>query len=114
MDRHAVACLLVGLVIALNGKHRVDAVICPTLQPQTFTRCQAADATLAQNAVRIRRDAFGYRCRLWRLRTAPFGVAVEVWVDGRFKNSAVPCWQPVVRVWAICLPTRPRRLLTVA
>lgn len=27
---------------------------------------------------------------------------------------AVPCWQPVVRVWAICLPTRPRRLLTVA
>ncbi len=52
MDRHAVACLLVGLVIALDSKHRVDAVICPTLQPQTFTRCQAADATLAQNAGR--------------------------------------------------------------
>ncbi len=45
IDCHAVACLLVGLVIALDGKHRVDAVICPALQPQTFARCQAADAT---------------------------------------------------------------------
>jgi len=33
MDCHAVASLLVGLVIALNGKYRVDAVIRPSLQP---------------------------------------------------------------------------------
>ena len=50
VDCYTVACLLVGLVIALNGKHRVDAVICPTLQSQTFARCQTADAPLAQNA----------------------------------------------------------------
>ena len=47
VDCYTVACLLVGLVIALDGKHRVDAVICPALQPQTFARCQAADAAFA-------------------------------------------------------------------
>ena len=30
------------------------------------------------------------------------------------RTSTVPCWQPVVSVCAISLPTRPRRLLTVA
>ena len=35
IDCHTVACLFVGLVIALDGKHRVDAVICPALQAQT-------------------------------------------------------------------------------
>ena len=32
----------------------------------------------------------------------------------RSVKFSVPCRQPVVRVWAIRLPTRPRRLLTVA
>ncbi len=45
--------LLVGLVIALDGQHRVDAIIRPALQTQAFARCQAADATLAQNTVTV-------------------------------------------------------------
>ena len=46
------ACF-VGLVIALDGQHRVDAIIRPALQTQAFARCQAADATLAQNTVTV-------------------------------------------------------------
>lgn len=86
MDCHAVACLLVGLVIALNGKHRVDAVICPTLQPQTFARCQAADATLVQNTVTV----FCGKCMHGCARlTGAFGVAGEVGLDGIFNRANI-------------------------
>ena len=75
VDCYTVACLLVGLVIALDGKHRVDAVICPALQPQTFARCQAADATLVQNTVTV----FCGKCMHGCARlTGAFGVAGEV------------------------------------
>lgn len=43
-DRNAVACLLVYLVIGLDGQHPVDPVIAPALQPQALPRCEAADA----------------------------------------------------------------------
>ena len=45
MDGDAVACLLIGLGIGLDGEDAVDLPFFKALEPQAFTRHEAADAS---------------------------------------------------------------------
>ena len=84
IDGHTVSGLFVGLIIALDGKDCVNAVIRPALQPQTLARSKAADAALAQNTVAVLRGKGVHGCAGL---ASTFNVAGGVGLDGIFDRA---------------------------